>query len=138
VGKKKRDGDDRQGNLFAMLRKQRGEAHRASRAARDEALERVETNASDRWMIEYRKAIERVAHLQEFFSADDVVDDFNAQPSPPRQHEPRASGPVTLQAVRDGVIELHDKFVNSRRPTLHASPIRVYRSLLFKQGDQTG
>ena len=97
---------------------------------RDAAMDEVEDHASEDFMREAAECVHALASLKEKFTANDVRDLFKK-----RQHtepaEPRAWGPVMMRAKASEWIVPTDEFVKSKYRTQHASPVRVWRSLIL-------
>lgn len=98
----------------------------AGRAARDDALDRVEHAAGD-WNELARAAVTVVAHAQPELISDDV---WNAGLPAPR--EGRALGPVMLWAQRAGLITPTGTFRPTAKPNCHAAPVRVWTSNVYR------
>lgn len=99
-----------------------------SKEARDAGMKQAEDNADDTWKFLADVCVKEVAQRQRFLTSDDVwrlLKDF------PGTHEPRALGPVMTRAKRLGIIEATSEFRNSERVATHASPKRVWHSLIF-------
>ena len=94
----------------------------AAKAARDEALERVEGGAPEEWLRDAHLKVHEVAYRLDDFTTDDLFEWGLWQPP-----EPRALGPVMLKAVRDGLIEKTGDYRQSRMPRCHGRPKAVYR-----------
>lgn len=106
----------------------------AGRAARDEAVARVDANADERWKEYAARFIRHYARTHETFTASDV---YMAMMVHPR--EPRAMGPAMTRASNAGEIEMTNEFRTSSNPSSHAGNARVWRSLIFNgQGDING
>lgn len=98
----------------------------AARAARDEALARVEENADARWLEAARRAVERICRERATWIVDDVWATGLARP-----REARALGAVVRQAARDGLCEPTDEYRPSAAPRSHCNPRVVWRSLIY-------
>ena len=93
-----------------------------ARAARDEAMGRVEENADEVWMQEARQALwETIKRIGTggTFTTDDI------DCSTP--HEPRAWGPIMLKAARARVIEKTGAMRESNSARCHARPKALWR-----------
>lgn len=101
----------------------------ASRAARDEAIARVETNMDDAWRVEAEGAISDCAMQLDVFTADDVWLRIKSAP-----REPRALGAVMRYAHSLQIIEPTEGWRTTSRASSHARPLRVWKSLL-RAGD---
>jgi hypothetical protein len=103
-----------------------------ARAAKAEAMERVEHHANEEWKRIMYECVVAVARIKPRFNSDDVYDYFNALNPMAWTHEPRAFGPVMMRAAKAGVCRRAACApVNSRRSTLHASPRTMWDSLIF-------
>jgi hypothetical protein len=102
----------------------------AARAARDASMDLVESNTSQAWRDAMRGITEDIARAREFFTSDAVFY-LAGKRNMPFIHDRRAYGPVIMQARRDGICEPTDRFIQCRRESRHAAPLRVWRSLIF-------
>ena len=91
-----------------------------ARAARDEAMERVESNADAEWRVLADQYLYRRIRTGLPFTTDDLWDD-----GLPKPREPRALGPVMMAAKRRGDIYDTGDMVRSRYR--HATKITVWR-----------
>jgi hypothetical protein len=121
---------------------------RRNQDLRDTAMKRAEDNARRNWLLQAAVAVAVVARRSPTFTADDVTDQLDAWrihfKSGPLTHDLRALGPVMLRAVKDGLIEpaivtdengvSTGKFRECRKSTCHLRPIRVWKSLIYGQG----
>lgn len=103
-----------------------------SRAARDEAIARVEANTAEAWRIEAEGAISDCAMQLDAFTADDVWLRIKSAP-----HEPRALGAVMRYAHKLQIIEPTETWRTTSRASSHARPLRVWKSLLRASGANT-
>lgn len=104
-----------------------------ARVARDAALDQVEANTSSDWGELFYSTIEAVASEMQEFSTDEVWERLSRMPNVPKQHQPRAAGPVVIRAMKAGVIRKADKLPRkSNRASCHHRPIAVYESLIFR------
>ena len=92
---------------------------------RDAALDAVEDAAPEDWKALADAAVLRCAETFDYFTSDDVWEALDVVPP-----EPRALGAVMASARRAGTIAPTDRVTRSYRPTCHARPVRVWRSLL--------
>lgn len=99
----------------------------AARAARDEALARVDAHVEPAWRDAALAALERVAHREREFLVEEVWKELG-DVAPP--HEGRAMGAVIQRGRREGLIAPTDTFRASSNPLHHAVPRRVWRSLV--------
>ena len=100
----------------------------AARAARDQAIKRVDTNADPTWKTRALMAVADVARAKETLISDDVWIHLGWMPI-----EPRAIGPVMLAAAKRGYIERIDgEMRQAHRIVNHARPQQVWRSLLYR------
>ena len=89
----------------------------AALVERDKAVDQAEAGAGGDWMHE----------AQMTFTTDDLW----VHVDPPR--EPRAMGATMTHARRLGLCEPTDRTSRSSRVACHARPLRVWRSLIFKE-----
>ncbi len=97
--------------------------------ALDDALDRVERNADEQWLVAADYAVAKVALRKAQLTADDVWDVLDRMDV--ATHEGRALGTVMRRAVKDGIIEATDSFVKSRRPSRHKGPVAVWKSRIY-------
>ena len=95
--------------------------------ARDDALERVESNAHKEWLSCANAAVRHLAGYSVSFTADDVRHQMEVHYPNVTTHEPRAMGAVMNRAKRAGIIVPTDVFIASDRPERHRGPIRVWK-----------
>jgi hypothetical protein len=98
--------------------------------AKEEAITRVEVNASRRWLDEAWWAVltARQNTTLRFLStvtSDDVWEVLLAVGTP-APHEPRAMSAVMRRAVREGLLRPTSTFRPSAMPQNHRRPVRVY------------
>ena len=104
-----------------------------AKEAKRKAIERVTRNANPDFLSACRAALEAVAREQSQFTTDAVWERYEQHSERPFQHEPRAVGPVMLQAMRDRVIaKVPNLYWNSTSARCHNRPKQVYRSLIYK------
>lgn len=96
----------------------------AARAARDEAMERVEEAAPDEWKARAWKVLQRVAATHDTFTTDDIIELGGGRPP-----EPRAYGPLMRAAVKAGLCEKTGEYRESTMESCHARPKAVYRAV---------
>lgn len=104
-----------------------------SEELRNEAMDRVERNASEAWKILMATLVKQVATTKQHFTSDDVFAKYDELVDPPKTHEPRAFGPVMMRAARDGLCRKTPNFDTTVRPSMHAQPIRIWESLVYAQ-----
>jgi hypothetical protein len=96
------------------------------RATRDEAIDRVESNANEEWaQTAYDIGVE-LASRTRFFQSKDVRD---LVPDTVQTHELRALGAVMRRLHKDGVIRPTEMFKQSASLRGHARPARVWESM---------
>lgn len=101
---------------------------RQSRANRDAAVERVESNAPDGFMDEAVATIQRTAMELPEFIVDEVWRRMTSQPPP----EARAMGPAMTHAKRLGYIRPTGRFRATAQPRSHAQPRRIWESMICR------
>jgi hypothetical protein len=107
-----------------------------SAIARDEAIERVEKHAAERWKVAALGAVRSVAARRPLFASDEVWRQIPDDAGKP--HEPRAMGAVMRRAVREGWIEPTDDFKPTARVAAHRRPQRIWRSNLLDPSEYGG
>jgi hypothetical protein len=101
-------------------------------AAKTEAIERVDRHASEDWKTACASAITEAARRWTRLTSDQVWEVL-AERGVTEPHEPRAMGPMMVQAVRLGVLKATDDWEPSVIPARHRRPCRVYESLIWKE-----
>jgi hypothetical protein len=96
----------------------------AARAARDDAIARVELHADDRWKLEAKGALWDLIQAR---GVDFELTTDDVSCSEPR--EPRAWGPIMLAAAKAGYIVNTGRVRPSASPRCHARPKTVWRVL---------
>lgn len=99
-------------------------------ALREEAIERVESNAKKDFLICAFECVSQLAREHEWFTTDDVWALLAQFPAEYRTHEPRAMGPVMRRAVVEKLAKPADNWILSKRPACHRRPLRVWLSLV--------
>lgn len=96
---------------------------------RDEAILRVDANAPSSWKRAALQAVRMICEKRDEFTTDEVwfILEVNGVDGP---HEPRAMGPIMMQAERRRWCAKTDDWRNSVRADCHARPLKVWRSLL--------
>ena len=105
----------------------------AATAARDEAIDRVERNASADWNEAAYLACRLVAEEQPFFTTDNVWQKISTVFPQFKTHEPRAMGAVMRRAARENVVAPTDEYVRSDRPECHRRPTMRWESLIHEE-----
>ena len=109
----------------------------AGQRARDEGMARVEFATErriPRWGDMALDVLRDVAFNAEEFSADDVHD-AAARLGLPEPHDKRAWGPVMMRAVRTGLCRKSGRYRNSTRANVHAMPLPIYTSMVWRGGE---
>jgi hypothetical protein len=100
----------------------------AARAARDAALEQVETNNAE-WVWRATAALKDLCISRESFTSEDLwLKCSQLLLAPPR--EPRAMGAVLSGGQERGWCEPTSEWRTGWRGASHGRPVRVWRSLL--------
>lgn len=102
-----------------------------NQAAKEEAIDRVQRNASPAWKEAALKSVQHRARHCASVTANDVFADLEQLGL--HTHENRALGGVFRTAARNGWIVKTDRTVPSTRKTRHSGDVRVWASQL--QGD---
>lgn len=101
-------------------------------AAKRDGMRRARQHADEHWwqcMLEAGKA---VAERKPYFNADDLLLWMHRHHPNASTHELRATGPLMAAIARLGYcIPTHD-FVPSRQRACHATPRRVWWSLIYR------
>lgn len=101
----------------------------AARAARDEAVDRVDRHADEAWKAAATDAIYLMATKRDEFTTD-AVWWLLAHAGIGAPHEERALGALMQAAQRQGWIQRTERTHKSVRPECHARDLRVWRSLI--------
>ena len=94
-----------------------------AKAARDEAMARVEAHAHEQWKDAAMDTIYRAWRLRPSFTSEDLWKD--GLPKPP---EPRALGPMITAAASRGWCEASGTYVKGSSVSRHGAPIAVWTS----------
>lgn len=117
-------GDDESGVVFVPSTAPKSQAV-SGEALKEEAISRVEANASRTWLDTAWAAVQYLCrHNREITS--DAVWTYLAAFDVPAPHEPRAMGPVMRRAVKEGLLRPTSTFRPSALPQNHRRPVRVY------------
>lgn len=100
-------------------------------AAGQAAANRAGRNSTARFRHAAAAAVAWCATHHETFTADDVWAQMVDAGGVPSTNDNRALGAVMRWAARDGLIEVTDQVRPSARVSLHGSPRRVWRSMVF-------
>jgi hypothetical protein len=101
----------------------------AGQLALDDALERVEQSADEKWIKAADYAVSHLALRKPEITTDDVWDVLDGLDVETPEH--RAMGAVMLRAAKAGFIERTDRTTKTRRPSRHKGDVRVWRSRIF-------
>lgn len=96
---------------------------------RDRAIALAESHADEVWKGLVQYAIRELARTHSTFTSEAVWHFMEERFPDFATHERRAMGPMMQGAAKDGLIAPTDEFVKGERPSRHAAPIRVWRSL---------
>lgn len=97
---------------------------------RDEGMARADYYADLEWKTAAYQALVDVAYLTPFLTSDEVWDRIDG----PETHEHRALGAIFRRAAEAGVIAPTDTYRPTARPEAHRRPVRVWRSLICREG----
>ncbi len=97
----------------------------AATEAKLDGMARAYEHAPSDWITDAHAVVYRLAHSQPEFTADDV---WRILWRPP---EPRVLGPVLRVAAIHGLITKSGRQRNSARPVHHATPLTIWRSLVY-------
>lgn len=96
---------------------------------RDEAMDEVEGGADPDWLRAAHQCVRNAARQFPMITTDHVF--ALLDPLPVTTRDTRAIGPVMKQAGSDGVLQATERFEPCRRGKRHASPLRVWLSLIY-------
>lgn len=104
----------------------------AGKTLRDIAMELVKLHANDEWKKACIDVIFTLAVTKQQFSTDEVWCDLATTPA--GTHEPRAIGPMMMEAAKHGLIKATPLYCPSCRPKCHRRPVRVWQSNVYMGG----
>jgi hypothetical protein len=106
----------------------------AARAAQlsDAGCQQSGDRAADDWKMDMVRGIYVIARRQPLLTSDDLWAELGA--AAVQRCNPSALGGVFRSAARDGLIRLTGDRLESRRPAHHRRPLRVWQSLIFRDG----
>lgn len=96
----------------------------------DAALESVEEHADAEWKLAALEAVNLVARQTPDFTTDEVWRVLDRTDF--RTHDNRAMGAIMRRAVAEGWVKSTPDYRESRRPECHKRPVKVWRSLIWK------
>ena len=105
------------------------------RLARDEGMDAVAEHAENLWRASALLAVQKAASKLEFITIDDVSPEI---PESLSTHDLRALGPIMVKGKKEGWITPTDRFTSSRRSSCHATPRRVWKSLIYGSWEGQG
>jgi hypothetical protein len=108
----------------------------ASKAAKKEAMDRVEANADPAWQRLLLKLVYLTCESRRRFTADQPALLYERMPEPkPTTHEKRAMGSVMRRAAKLGWCRLVEDVAGkpSVRRKLHHSPKAIWESLIYRK-----
>jgi hypothetical protein len=97
----------------------------------DLSIARAWHAADEEWKATAFRCIRWLAKTNPELTADDLWDAMERWYRDVVTSEPRALGHVFRQSAREGLIVKTGKYVESRRPSRHKSPIPVWRSTIY-------
>jgi len=98
--------------------------------AAEKAIAKAGANADPEWAMAALAAIRTVAERAELFTADDVWPLLPDEVV--KTHDGRALGAMFQAAKRKGVCAATEDFKPCNRVKRHASPVRIWKSLVFR------
>lgn len=119
-----------QPTLFDYAATDRKQAIDTPEQAKRAAIRRVEENANQEFLDCAYRVLCDVARVRAEFSAKDVWDVYESDPTRPITHQPRAIGSVFVRASKAGIIRPTDRYVKSGRSSDHNQNLRVWASLV--------
>jgi hypothetical protein len=105
----------------------------SGKAARDEAIARVERNADTGFYQDAIDAVNLAALAYPEFTTEEVVRLLADRPAP---HEPRVFGAVMRRAAEAGWITPTDRWALSTFRRSHSRPKRIWSSLIYQPDPQ--
>lgn len=114
--------------LAFMEQERQEDTIRAGEEARDRAIEKAERGADPIWLEEAMLAVKAVAYAEPFLTSEMVAEQID-RTTP----EPRALGACMRAAATSAWIAPTDRFTPAINPTAHRRPMRVWRSLIYRE-----
>jgi len=105
----------------------RRERYAEAAAARDEAMERVERNATEEAKAALAECLSICIRLGREFTSDDVWEWMDRKFAHVEMREPRLLGPIMRAASRAGRIEKTGRTRDSIRKETHMNPKAIWR-----------
>ena len=103
-----------------------------ARAARDEAIDRVDSHAHANWKSAAMATGWQLARQQAYFTSADLADRMMFHYPKVHTHDTRALGPVMLRLMREGAITRTERVERSGRARNHHRPLAVWRSIVYR------
>lgn len=100
---------------------------------RDEGIAKADAAAKEDWKASAIAAVYVAAQTHDRFTTTAVWALLAKDASITPTREPRAMGAIMRKAQKNGWIEPTDKFLNTNRASRHRAPVRIWRSLLYKE-----
>lgn len=100
---------------------------------KEEGMAKALENANQEWKDEAHKAIRFLATKKQFFTSDDVFRIISSKGI--KTHNNSALGGIFYGYSKRGMIR-QSAFTISTRPSRHKAPIRVWQSLIYKEGEK--
>ena len=90
-----------------------------ARVAKEAGIAKADANAPKSWKDDVLEAIDRISHMRQTFTADDVWEWIERHGAKDLDINPAALGPVMRQAVTTGLIEKTGRLVPTRLARRH-------------------
>lgn len=91
-------------------------------------MTQAEIAANEEWKAQARNALYYTAWTNEVLTVDAVSQNI---PNGVKTHNYKALGGIMMGGKKEGWIEVTDRFTPSTRSTRHATPIRIWKSLIW-------
>ena len=115
-------------------KKTKAELLAEAKAAKREAMERVEKNATKAWSDLMLELVRCICLDTRRFTTDEVFDRYDSiEGDKPVTHETKAMGPVMLRAARLGYCRNTETTEKSRRKSCHNRPLAIWESLIYER-----
>jgi hypothetical protein len=112
-------------------RKSKADRLAEAKAAKKEAMERVEANADRAWYHLMLELVRQICVDRPRFTTDEAFERYDAiEGDKPATHETKAMGPVMLRAAKLGYCRKTNTTENSNRKSCHNRPLAIWESLI--------
>jgi hypothetical protein len=103
----------------------------AGEAGKREGMERAEASANAEFKATMIEIGVQLARTLRRYTTDEMYEIYYAMDHPPPTHEHRVMGPIMSHLAKHHVIIQSTMWKESRRPSQHRRPLRVWTSLIY-------